>query len=154
MFHKNFFIEIFFYFLSKFLIFSNLMNVFKFTNKSMGSVVPTLKNFKLIDTSGKRFQQIFTKKKCDKKVTHVTKYLVLFLLVMSNTMVMHISKLKLGKYFEIVSVTKIIATILNVGDVDQESSLRHRHCICLNVDDENAHQHQIVNISFVGKLLH
>lgn len=32
---------------------SNLMNVFKFTNKSMGSVVPTLKNFKLIDTSGK-----------------------------------------------------------------------------------------------------
>ena len=57
---------------------------------------------------------------------------------MSNTMAMHISKLKLGKYFEIVSVTKIIATILNVGDVDQESSLRYRHYTCSNVDDKNA----------------
>ena len=52
----------FFYFFLYFAIFvaiknfSNLMNVFKFTNKSMGSVVPTLKNFKLVDTSGKRFE--------------------------------------------------------------------------------------------------
>merc|ERR1711935_479772 len=29
---------------------SNLMNVFKFTNKSMGSVVPRLRNFRLVDS--------------------------------------------------------------------------------------------------------
>ena len=81
-------------------IFSNLMNVFKFTNKSMGSVVPTLKNFKLVDTSGKRFQ------KCSEKWWQnwhqfdiIT--LALFLPVMSSTMVMHISKRKSGKYSRI-----------------------------------------------------
>ena len=81
-------------------IFSNLMNVFKFTNKSMGSVVPTLKNFKLVDTSGKRFQKCSEKwwqswHQCD----IIT--LALFLLVMSSTMVMHISKRKSGKYSRI-----------------------------------------------------
>ena len=58
-FYRIFYFSIFAIFveIEIFAIFSNLMNVFKFTNKSMGSVVPTLKNFKLVDTSGKRFQK-------------------------------------------------------------------------------------------------
>ena len=36
------------------------MNVFKFTNKSMGSVVPRLRNFKLVDSREKRFSLLLS----------------------------------------------------------------------------------------------
>ena len=74
------------------------MNVFKFTNKSMGSVVPRLRNFKLVDSREKRFSfSCFENMLHSFRLNHVIPAfycLVLSSAVTLTTMVMRILRLR------------------------------------------------------------